>query len=488
MPTPTQPHHHDPELQTEQHHLAESRAQLIRMRERTAGMDSSAAGDWVSREYLESTFQLRMRQLADDPTIPLFFGRIDYAPVVSRRSQSDLLETGRGVLWTASTTGGEDSYYIGRRHISDPDGDPMVIDWRAPVSLPFYRATRIEPMGIERRRRFGFQHGALTAFEDEDLTAPEEDGYSELLEAEIERPRVGPMRDIVATIQPEQDIIVRADLSESICVQGAPGTGKTAVGLHRAAYLLYTHREQLHRQGVLVVGPNASFLRYIRDVLPALGEIDAKQTTIEELVGKATPIAATEPADVATLKGDARLAIVLERALWSHLVPPAESLVVPRGASRWRVATYEAESIVAELRTRGVRYAAARGMLPQSLAHRLLVKMELAGDSPDDRVQNAVARSAPVKAYANALWPAVEPTQARLAAALRRRLPRRRGRRSPHPRRAGACCSGRSRRARPAPRSGPWRTRSSSTRPPTSWNAPVRWPTSSPTRPRTCPR
>ena len=421
---------HDPDLDHEQHHLAESRAQLIRMRERTAGMDSSAAGDWVSREYLESTFQLRMRQLADDPSIPLFFGRIDYAPVVRGRSlRATVLER---------RADGEDSYYIGRRHISDPDGDPMVIDWRAPVSLPFYRATRIEPMGIERRRRFGFQHGALTAFEDEDLTAPEERGYSELLEAEIERPRVGPMRDIVATIQPEQDIIVRADLSESICVQGAPGTGKTAVGLHRAAYLLYTHREQLHRQGVLVVGPNASFLRYIRDVLPALGEIDAKQTTIEELVGKATPIAATEPADVATLKGDARLAIVLARALWSHLVPPAESLVVPRGASRWRVATYEAESIVAELRTRGVRYAAARAMLPQSLAHRLLVKMELAGDSPDDRVQNAVARSAPVKAYANALWPAVEPRRLVWRILSDARLPRRRCRRSPCPRRAGA--------------------------------------------------
>ena len=297
MPTPTQTHH-DPELHTEQRHLAESRAQLIRMRERTAGMDSSAAGDWVSREFLESTFKLRMRQLADDPSIPLFFGRIDYAPVVSRRSQSDLpsrraegpsqdiASTTRRRRATSNHQG--DSYYIGRRHISDPDGDPMVIDWRAPVSLPFYRATRIEPMGIERRRRFGFQHGALTAFEDEDLTASKEDGYSELLEAEIERPRVGPMRDIVATIQPEQDVIVRADLSESICVQGAPGTGKTAVGLHRAAYLLYAHREQLHRQGVLVVGPNSSFLRYIRDVLPALGEIDAKQTTIEELVGKET--------------------------------------------------------------------------------------------------------------------------------------------------------------------------------------------------------
>jgi len=383
VPAPTHPAHTDPELQHEQQHLADSRVQLARMRQRTAGMDSSAAGDWVSREFLESTFTLRMRQLADDPTIPLFFGRITYDT--------------------------DDTFYIGRRHISDPDGDPMVIDWRAPVSLPFYRASRTEPMGIGRRRRFGFQHGVLTAFEDEELHGAEDDGYSELLEAEIEKPRVGPMRDIVATIQPEQDLIVRADLSRSICVQGAPGTGKTAVGLHRAAYLLYAHREQLSRQGVLVVGPNASFLRYIRDVLPALGEIDAKQTTIEELVGKATEIRGEEPADVATLKGDGRLATVLERALWSHVSEPTEGLVVPRGASRWRVAAYEAGDIVAELRTRGVRYAAARAMLPQALAHRILVKMELAGDSPDDRVQNAVARSRPVKDYAAALWPAVDP-------------------------------------------------------------------------------
>ncbi len=361
------------------------------MRERTASMDASAAGDWVSREYLQSTFALRMQQLADDPSIPLFFGRITYTGPTDSRTR--------------------EHFYIGRRHISDPDGDPMVIDWRAPVSLPFYRASRIEPLGIERRRRFGFQTGVLTAYEDEDLTTTVEDEFSELLEAEIEKPRVGPMRDIVATIQPEQDIIVRADLSETICVQGAPGTGKTAVGLHRAAYLLYSHREQLSRQGVLVVGPNASFLRYIRDVLPALGEIDAKQTTIEELVGKATAIRGEEAADVATLKGDARLASVLERGLWSHLTAPNEVLVVPRGASRWRVSTHEAAEIVAELRTRGVRYAAARDMLPQALAHRILVKMENAGDSPDDRVQNAVARSTAVKSYARRLWPPVEPAK-----------------------------------------------------------------------------
>ena len=113
-------------------------------------------------------------------------------------------------------------------------------------------------MGVRLRRRFGFQHGRLTAFEDEslDATAPRLEPHSAILEAEIERPRIGPMRDIVATIQPEQDDIVRSDLARAVCVQGAPGTGKTAVGLHRAAYLLYAHRDQLARQGVLVVGPN----------------------------------------------------------------------------------------------------------------------------------------------------------------------------------------------------------------------------------------
>ncbi len=186
----------DTELAAEQAHLAQSRAQLARMRERTASMDSAAAGDWVSREYLESTFALRMKQLADDPTIPLFFGRVDYSD-------------------------GED-FHIGRRHISDPTGEPMVIDWRAPVSLPFYRASKTEPMGVGLRRRYGFQQGRLTAFEDEDLAAGEVEEHSAILEAEIERPRVGPMRDIVATIQPEQDVIVRSDLSQSDLRPGRP--------------------------------------------------------------------------------------------------------------------------------------------------------------------------------------------------------------------------------------------------------------------------
>ncbi|HEX4977355.1 MAG TPA: AAA family ATPase [Nocardioides sp.] len=389
----------DVELEHERRHLAGSRAALARMRERTSALDASAAGDWVSRQFLESAILRRMKALADDPTVPLFFGRLDYDP--------DHPEA-RG-----------ERFYIGRRHVSDEVGDPMVVDWRAPISLPFYRAGRTEPMGVLLRRRFGFQHGELTAFEDEALTAPApESDHSAILEAEIERPRVGPMRDIVATIQPEQDLIVRADLARSVCVQGAPGTGKTAVGLHRAAYLLYHHRDQLSRQGVLVVGPNASFLRYIGDVLPALGEIDAAQTTIEDLVATTLrrldaryAVTGTDAPDVAVLKGDARMATVLHRALWSHVTSPAEGLLVPRGARRWRLAPYEVDEVLEDLRRRGVRYGAARAMLAQRLAHAILVKMELAGDSPDDRIQDAVARSREVRRYVDQVWPAVDPAR-----------------------------------------------------------------------------
>jgi hypothetical protein len=387
------------ELVDEQQHLDRSRAALARMRARTEALDSAAAGDWVSQQVLESSFALRRKALADDPTVPLFFGRLDY-------------------LEDAPEVGGE-TFHVGRRHVSDEDGEPMVVDWRAPVSRPFYRASQQEPMGLRRRRRYGFVRGRMTAYEDESLLASTDaSAHSAILEAEIERPRVGPMRDIVATIQPEQDVIVRADLARSVCVQGAPGTGKTAVGLHRAAYLLYAHRDQLHRQGVLVVGPNASFLRYIGDVLPALGEIDARQATVAALVlhglvsrhPKAS-LRREDPPGAAAVKGDARMVRVLERALWSHLGEPAEGLVVPRGSARWRVPAYEAAEIVAEMRARGVRYGAGRDMLAQRLAHAILVKMERAGDSPDDRVQDAVARSRPVRQYVDLLWPTVDPAR-----------------------------------------------------------------------------
>ncbi|TCC10624.1 HelD family protein [Kribbella soli] len=373
-------------LQAEKDYLKTSRTALALMREKTGALEIHSA-DRVNQEYLQAAIFRRMKELEDDPDVPLFFGRLDYLEPT------------------------DETFHIGRRHVNDALGEPLVVDWRADISVPFYRASKTEPMGVGVRRRFGFTHGEMTAFEDEDLTATGQDEqHSDILDAEIERPRSGPMRDIVATIQPEQDVIVRAGIDDTICVQGAPGTGKTAVGLHRAAYLLYAYRDQLSRAGVLVVGPNASFLRYIGDVLPALGEIEAKQTTVEELVAR-VKVAGPGPALVDVLKGDARMAELLHRAVWSHVKLPEESLVVPRGAHRWRVAAYQAEELVTELRSRGIRYGAGRAMLPQRLAHAVLLRMEAAGDSPDDRVQDSVARSRPVKQYADALWPAVDPAK-----------------------------------------------------------------------------
>ncbi len=405
MPDPTahvggsrgsSPSSHEPAadiLSGEQHHLAESRAALRRMREHTAGL-TAIGGDHVSTEHLKQTLYRRMKALEDSPDVPLFFGRLDYAADLGAEQDETL--------------------YIGRRHVTgEAGGEPLVIDWRAGMSLPFYRAQAGHPMGVRRRRRFGFSHGRMTAYEDEDLVSGGAGAASEILESEIERPRTGPMRDIVATIQPEQDTIVRAGLSQSLCIQGAPGTGKTAVGLHRAAYLLYAFRDQLARSGVLVVGPNDSFLSYIADVLPALGEIDASQATVASLVSRAhgVSIRGTDPVAAALLKGDARMVEVLHNAAWSHLGRAEQALVVPRGAHQWRVGAYLADEMIAELRARGVRYEAGRAMLPHRLAHQVLLRMEAYGDSPDDRVQDAVARSKPVRAYAAALWPALDPAK-----------------------------------------------------------------------------
>lgn len=378
-------HPPDPELAAEREHLIHSREQLHRMRRRTAGL-TAQGGDGVSTEYLKAALWHRVRALEDDPEVPLFFGRIDRVD-----------------------EGPTERFYVGRRHVTDERGDPMVVDWRAQISRAFYRASATAPDGVDLRRRFGFDAGVLTAYEDEHLNAGQARD-STILRTEIERPRVGPMRDIVATIQPDQDDIVRADLATSVAVQGAPGTGKTAVGLHRAAYLLYTYRDQVSRQGVLVVGPNDSFLRYIADVLPALGEIDATHRSVAGLTDKVRVRAADDAAS-GRLKGDARMAEVVRRAVWAQLREPTEALVVPRGARRWRVPAYEAAELIAQLRERGVRYTTGRTMLSQRLAHTVLVKMESAGDSPDDRVQDTVARSAPVRAYVDQVWPKADPAR-----------------------------------------------------------------------------
>ncbi|MFE5840698.1 HelD family protein [Streptomyces niveus] len=391
----------DPLLARERAHLNASRAALRAMREDVQALDiRDVTANWVNAAVLESQIEDRIKALADLSHTPLFFGRLDYEHVVG----------------AAEAEGAEgERFYIGRRHVHNADGDPMVIDWRAPVSQAFYQASKKNPLDVGLRRRFGYTAGELTAYEDEHLSDPTEAVHSsKLLQAEIERPRVGPMRDIVATIQPEQDEIVRSGLSGSVCVQGGPGTGKTAVGLHRVAYLLYAHRERLARTGTLIIGPNASFLHYIEQVLPALGELEVKQATVDELVASSPGqvlVTGVDSAATAVVKGDARMARVLRRAVRSHVTLPTEPVMVVRGSRRWRVPAYELEELVRELLARDIRYGAAHDALPQRIAHAVLVQMERSGEAPDDRVQDAVARNPAVKAVVKAVWPAVDPAK-----------------------------------------------------------------------------
>ncbi|MEO3936499.1 AAA family ATPase [Dermatophilaceae bacterium Soc4.6] len=402
MPAVSRP---EPELAREQEHLARARAELARMAEKTRTTER-AAGDPVSDAFLAATLARRLASLQDDPTSTLFFGRIDL--------DGEENPATRALGGNSGSAAPRGTWHVGRRHVADDRGDPLVIDWRAGLSAAFYRASRAEPMGVTLRRRFGVDHGRLTAYEDEHLQdVTERDHRSDILAQEIERPRVGPMRDIVATIQPEQDEIVRADAGTTVCVQGAPGTGKTAVGLHRAAWLLYAYRDKLSRSGVLVIGPNRAFLDHIGAVLPALGEVEVAHTTAEELVAS-VPVRGVDDTPAATLKGDARLAQVLHRAVWSHVLPSGASLdalVVPRGAHKWRVAAHDVAEVLEQLRARDIRYGAARAVLPQRLAHHVLLAMERAGDSPDDQVQDAVARTTAVKSYIASVWPALDPRQ-----------------------------------------------------------------------------
>ncbi|WP_413254700.1 HelD family protein [Streptomyces pseudovenezuelae] len=388
----------DDPLARERSHLAGSRAALRAMREDVESLDiKDVTANWVNAEVLARQIDDRIKALADLSDTPLFFGRLDYL----HSPGADRAEGAEG-----------ERFYIGRRHVHDHDGDPMVIDWRAPVSQPFYRASKKDPMDVALRRRFGYTRGDITAYEDEHLSDPAEAAAtSKLLQQEIERPRVGPMRDIVATIQPEQDEIVRSGLGGTVCVQGGPGTGKTAVGLHRVAYLLYAHRDRLARTGTLVIGPNRSFLHYIEQVLPALGELTVKQATVDDLVAAVLEVRGSDDAPAAVLKGDARMAEVLRRAVYSHVTMPTEPVMVVRGSRRWRVPAYEIEETVRELLDRGIRYGAAREALPQRIAHAVLVQMERSGEAPDDRVQDAVARNPAVKAAVKAIWPPVDPAK-----------------------------------------------------------------------------
>lgn len=292
----------DDEIAAEQAYVDAAYGRLDAMRSSAASVreayaDVRSGGTHQARLERDIAYDVTARRLAelDIGASPLVFGRLD---------------EGDGNTW-----------YVGRLAVDDDAHTPLVIDWRAPIAEPFYRATAVAPMGVARRRHLLTRDGRDVIGLDDEVFDPDAAiaagftvaGEGALLAA-LERHRTGRMGDIVATIQAEQDEAIRADLAGVLVVTGGPGTGKTAVALHRAAYLLYTHRRRLGAKGVLVVGPSAVFLRYIEQVLPSLGEQDVQLATITSLKPNLR-VGESDAPSVAALKGDPRMAAVIERAV-----------------------------------------------------------------------------------------------------------------------------------------------------------------------------
>ncbi|MGW1278969.1 HelD family protein [Streptomyces tsukubensis] len=409
----------EPELARERAHHDRCRAALAAMA--AGAVEQIAVGEHAfasgaDAEVLGYELRSRARELADDPGGPLFFGRLDFGD-------------------------GEDAgdhrarrYYLGRRRITGPGpeaGTPLVVDWRAPLARTFYQAGPRDPRGVRIRRRHGwapFSTGdpaELTGFEDEHLDAPgpgpadaSGGALSAIVTAELERPRIGPMRDITATIRPEQDDLVRSAAAGSLCVQGAPGTGKTAVGLHRAAYLLYTHPGKLRSGGLLVIGPDRAFLSYIERVLPSLGETGVRQSTLVDEIARHA-VGAEDTPRAAAVKHDARMADVLRRALYSRVpaAPAGTALTVPDGSYRWRLDAETLAGIVAGVRAEEPPYATGRERVRSRVVREVQLAAERRSGPRGAGWVRRTERSRPVGAFLDAVWPQASPEEA-LAAFL----------------------------------------------------------------------
>jgi DNA helicase IV len=373
----------------------------------------------TEREVAADMFASRIAQL-DAAENGLCFGRLDF-DIGERR-------------------------YIGRMGIRDEshDYEPLLLDWRAPASRPFYLATAANPEGVSRRRHIKTRRRQVTGFDDEvlDLTAPHADGHDGLtgeaaLLAAVSASRTGRMLDIVETIQAEQDQIIRAPQQGVVVVQGGPGTGKTAVALHRAAYLLYTHRRQLERRGVLIVGPNTTFLRYIGQVLPALGETGVVLSTVSEMY-PGVVADRDEPAEVAQVKGTIAMTRMVAAAVRDRQQLPKEPVEV----RYQREAVYIDRDMAASARERARRsrrpHNQARAIfireiidaLVRQLTGRLRDTMRetdamvadiLGEDAPPDHdladeldvdgIRRELASDPDIRAAISRLWPKLTPQQ-----------------------------------------------------------------------------
>lgn len=289
------------------------------------------------------------------------------------------------------------THYIGRISLLDEHSSPLLVDWRAPISAPFYQATAQEPLRVVRRRHIATRGRTVTSVEDELLDVDQAQHQGLTLQGEgalmsaLSSARSGRMGDIVATIQGEQDRVIRASDRGILVVQGGPGTGKTAVALHRAAYLLYTQRERLERSGVLIIGPSRTFLRYIEQVLPSLGESGVVQMTIGDIV-PGLSVQDDDPVDIAAIKGRAAFSRILREAV--RLIPrlPDRDQVLHVWNRRVTLRIKDVQEALSRARRSGRPHNVARESfamgLMELLAGRLIVE---AGDAsstadidPDD--------------------------------------------------------------------------------------------------------
>ena len=304
--------------------------------------------------------------------------------------------------------------YIGRRWVHDKDEEIVIANWQAPASRPFYTASPADPQRVSRRRRFRLERRKLLGIDDERLGGSIDDEPGPLgdyLLEELQRSREEHMRDIVATIQADQYRLITYELDGVLVVQGGPGTGKTAVGLHRASWVLFTHRERLAREGVLVVGPNRTFIEYVSHVLPALGETSVVQRAVNDLREGVTPEGRDSP-DVARLKGDVRLAEVLRRAVWSRIGVPEEDLSARLEGGFVRVSEERITELVAEARKEGGSYAGARQRLQmqmlRSFYERYGRRLGLSATRSFDEVERALRKGGYLQKLVDRFWPSLD--------------------------------------------------------------------------------
>jgi len=415
---------------TQQHPELETEQAYVDHAYRCLELTKSSA--WKLRDLHEAdlggTMQARFERNAFDEALvkrlndldlgdaALVFGRID------RRADAADAGAADGV------DGGTESFHIGRLAVADEHSEPVVVDWRAPVAEPFYRATGRDPMGLVRRRHFAVEGRTVLGIEDElfggahlgvgsedglDAGGPAIRGYSTLLAA-LERGRTGTLGDIVATIQAEQDEIIRSPQQGVLVVQGGPGTGKTVVALHRAAYLLYTHRFPLEDQGVLVIGPNRVFLRYIERVLPSLGEAGVEQVVLADLVPDATFARVGEgPVEsplTRQVKGDDRMSDVIDRAVSDRQRPLTQELVVPFRLGYLRLSVEESARIVKGAARRVRRHNAGRRHVEHDV-YAALAASARGGDLTAAELRSELRGNADVRVALERMWPVLTPAQ-----------------------------------------------------------------------------